>query len=255
LSDIQIITNTKLNLADINETKLPSHIFESAPITEAFIPKGFSAFEEAIFANYTKLKNITIDSKMSEIPSSIFSRCTNLSFIQIGGQTVLENNVLDLRSVSAVHQKDFYNFGSIQKIVFPLSKYAIDAQAFGDDQNLQTIEFQSPPINSTLNSSLFSYCRNINCTQYLKTTCNDFSENIFQEVFKDSNFEKDTFHDNWCDSRCDRPPDPPKKKLNLPLIIGVSVAGTVVLAIVIVVIVRDYLKLKKKSHGLHSDHS
>ena len=122
--------------------------------------------DRCVFANYHKLKEVTLPEKINEIGEYAFVNCFNLKRINLDcGLTYIRDFAfgkckslnIDLINCLFINKYAFYECESLEDINLICNE--IGSFAFGDCKNLRRVNFLKSPI--TLGSYLFNNCSNL----------------------------------------------------------------------------------------------
>lgn len=117
-----------------NVTSIAPSAFNSADITEMFIPEGITEIPYRLFYENNNIELVTIPSSVTEIGESAFANCANLT-------TVVLNEGLQTINERAFAQTN------VNSITIPSTVKTIKDEAFLECDNLTSVEFAQ---NSTL---------------------------------------------------------------------------------------------------------
>lgn len=200
LENISIISNSILDLADLNITTLDDSAYSQVGIIEATLPKVCQKVGSALFASCDKLVKVTIPFECTSIEDSFLDSCLVLDTLIINDHNVLFNHIIDFSgtNINKIGYYAFFRIDSIQQIVFSGPNYFLDSHAFGGLNYLSVIEFTSLLTNFSSDHPFFS-CNNIQCIQFSGISCSSFNQFNFQDFFSNTNLENQS---SWCNSTC-----------------------------------------------------
>lgn len=149
---ISFIKNSILDLSEVNIPNLINASFRSTPITEAILPKSCNEISDSIFDSCTLLSKITIPAEVKTIPPHSFAYCSSLQQLMIADVYILNNHVFDLTktNIELIGSDAFNQIGSITKIIIPNRNIIIEADSFGNNDKLDTVEFANSKLPCTL---------------------------------------------------------------------------------------------------------
>lgn len=138
-------------------TKLGTYTFQYSKLQSIVIPNSVTSIGTSSFMACSDLKSITFGSGLTSVPGGILNQCTNLETIVFSEGTTTIGYVSNLvQTAGSTSQPN-----KITTIKIPATVTKIDASAFANFTNLETVEFAAGSKLSSIGNYAFHGCEKL----------------------------------------------------------------------------------------------